>query len=254
MTPAQDLVPFSLFHGTSSHYSSAFEPGDTPTPWLHKDVALSLLKGAWDELSRLRHEIPDDVRENLCWDVTYEEIPWFVKNVMDQVSSYSNWQHGELYLTPSKLTAVNYACGGARYGGELLTLCKTAIDALSRLDDKKANELSQSAESLAEFLRGTEQPPIIVQFDALRIADLSTESSARDVREEIAFLTEGPMQEVLGSEVRILETLGQQTNFRLTSGCGIVKRILEVHVEDIDHYQPLDPFDLSEIPRSNLTD
>lgn len=205
-------------------------------------------------MSRLRHEIPVDVRENLCWDVTYEEIPWFVKNVMDQASSYSNWQHGELYLTPSKLTAVNYACGGARYGGELLTFCKTAIDALSRLDDKKANELNRNSESLTEFLRGTEQPPIIVQFDTLRIADLSTESSARDVREEIAFLTEGPMREVLGSEERILEILGQQTNFRLASGCGIVKRVFKVHVEDNDHYQPSDPFDLTEIQWSNLTE
>lgn len=251
MNATRNLVPFPLFHGTSSHYLSTFKPGYTPTPWPYKDVALKLLTDAWDVLFLRRHEIPDDIRENLFSGVAHEEIPLLVKNVVEQTSSRSNWQHGELYLTPSKRTAVSYACGGARYGGELLTFCKTAIDALARFDDKIANELIQNAESLAEFLRGTERPPVIVQFDDLRIVDLSTESSAGDVREGIASLTEGPMREVLGSEERVLEIMGQQTNFRLASGCGVVKRVFEVQVENID--EPF-PFDLTEIARSNLTE
>ena len=141
MNASQNLLPFPLFHGTSSHYLSAFQPGYTPTLWPHKDVALRLLTDAWDELSLIRHEIPADVGKDLFGDVTHEEIPWMVKNVIEQAGGYSNWQHGELYLTPSKRSAVRYAFRGARYGGELLTFCKTTIDALARIDDRKRRSL-----------------------------------------------------------------------------------------------------------------
>ena len=251
MNASQNLLPFPLFHGTSSHYLSAFQPGYTPAPWTHKDVALRLLTDAWDALSLIRHEIPADVGKDLFGGVSHEGIPWMVKNVIEQASGYSNWQHGELYLTPSKGSAVRYACEGARYGGELLTFCKTTIDALARLDDRKAKELTQTAGSLTEFLRGTDRPPIIVQFDDLRVDDLSPESSARDVRKQIAFLTEGPMREVFGSAECALETLGQQTNFRLANGRGIVKRVFEVRVENID--EPF-PFALTEICHFNPTE
>ena len=212
---SEDLVPFPLYHGTSSHYLSAFRPGATPVPWPYKDVALRLLTDAWTVLSTRRYEVPQDVRENIGWDVTYEDTPWFVKNVIEQASSYSNWQHGELYLTPSTRIAVSYACAGARFGGELLTFCKTAIDALANLDPQNAKELMVGAQSLASLLRGTEQAPILARFDNIRVDDLATESTARDVREELASLTDGKMREVLGSEEKVLETLGQQTNFRL---------------------------------------
>lgn len=250
--PDKDLVGFPLFHGTSSHYLAAFKPGKAPALWPHKEVALRLLTDAWDVLSVRRHEVPVSVRENLFWNVTYDEMPWMVRNVIEQASRHSNWQHGDLYVTPSKLTAVNYACGGARHGGELLTFCKRAIEALVILDPKAADELMQGAESLGSLLRGTEHPPILVEFDSIRVDDLSTEATNEDVRSELASLQH--MEEVLGSRERALETLGQQTNFRLASGCGIVKRIFEVHVEDADQHQPLDPFNLMEIPRPNLTE
>ena len=251
MNETENLVPFPLFHGTSSHFLSAFRPGCTPDPWPHKDVALKLLTDAWDILSARRHEASDDFRNRLGWDVNYESIPWYVKKVTDQESNLSNWQHGELYLTPSKRKAVSYACGGARFGGELLTFCKTAIDGVRELDPSRADRLTKDAESLDEFLKGTLQPPILVQFDAIRTEELSAEAVDKDVRSELSLITE--MRDILGSEEKALETVGQQTNFRLAKGCGIVTRVFEVHVEDVDHHQPVDPFDLTEIQWSNLT-
>ena len=250
----ENLVPFSLYHGTSSHYFSAFRPGTTPVPWPHKDVALRLLADAWTVLSTRRYEVPQNVRENIGWDVAFEDTPWFVKNVIEQASSYSNWQHGELYLTPSMRIAVSYACAGARFGGELLTFCNTAIDILANLDPQKAKELLLGAQSLAPLLGGSEQAPILVRFDKIRVDDLGTESTARDVREELASLTDGKMREVLGSEEKVLETLGQQTNFRLANGCGIVSQIFEVQVENIDQHSPLSSFRLKDIPLSEQTE
>ena len=168
----QDLVPFPIFHGTSRHYLSAFKPGYTPASRPYRDVALGLLSDAWEVLSLRRCEIPDDVREKLFWDVTHEEIPCMVKEVIEQASGHCNWHHGKLFLTSSKRTAVSDACGGARYGRELLTFCKTAIDAVARLDDKKAKELKQTTESLAKVLRDTKRPPVTVEFDDIKVAAL----------------------------------------------------------------------------------
>ena len=250
MDAANDLVPFPLFHGTSGHYLSASRPGTTPIAWPHKDVALTLLRNTWTVLSKRRYELTQDTRENLGWDVNYEEIPWFVKNVMQQASRHANWQHGELYLTPSKLTAVNYACGGAKYGGELLTFCKSAIDALATIDHKAAEDLAQGADTICTLLQGTEHPPILVEFDNVKMIDLSGETGDKDTRETLAFLSNADTIQKWGGQERVLEIFGQQANFRLASGCAIVKRVFEVHMEDIDHYQPLVPFDLTEIPRA----
>ena len=111
--------------------------------------------------------------------------------------------------------------------------------------------MTKDSESLDEFLKGTEQPPILVQFDAIRIEELSAEAVDKDVRSELSLLT--GMKDILGSEEKVLETVGQQTNFRLAKGCGIVAWVLEVHVEDVDHHQPVDPFDLTEFQWSNPT-
>lgn len=235
MDTSQGLVPFPLFHGTSSHYLSAFRPGYAPTPWLHRDVALRLLTDTWHELRLRRHEISSEVIEELRWDVNYEEFPWFVKNVIEQASGPSNWQHGELYLTPSVRTAVKFACGGARYGGELLTFCRTAIDGLAKVDAKRTKQLVQGAEGLAELLRGTERPPLVVQFDDLSVDDLSTELSGKDVQEQISRLT---------NESDIPELGG---DFRLASGRGIVNRVLEVRAMRVDESPP--KFELVEILR-----
>ena len=83
MNETENLVPFPLFHGTSSHYLFAFRPGYTPKPWPYKDVALKLLTDAWDVLSVRRHEISDEVGNRLGWDPNYGAIPWYVKKVVN---------------------------------------------------------------------------------------------------------------------------------------------------------------------------
>ena len=228
MNVADDIVPFPLYHGTSRHYLSAFKPGRPPADWPHKDDALRLLRDAWNALSPRRRQVPNDVR--------YDEILPTAKNIMEQSSRFTNWQHGELYLTPSVRRAVSYGCAGARYGGELLTHCKTAIDVLAAVDQDKAKELSAMAESLKGLLQGTERPPLLIKFNDVRINELSTEVAGQDVRQRLSLLT---------NEL-IRENLGQQTNFRLAKGCGVVTRVFEVHVADVDLYEFGGAYELTE--------
>ena len=249
MNNSGELVPTPLYHGTSSHFLSAFKPGATPAMWPHKRAALRLLEDVWTDLSQLRDQVPCDLREKLAWGIAYEEIPFYVRNVIDQVSGHSNWQHGELYLTPSKLKAVEYACRGAKHGGELVTMCRNALNALTGVDQQKAERLTGCAESLPRLLRGTDLPPILVEFDDIRIADLSTEVQEDDVSEALSLLTDKKLRETFGSDERVREIVGQQTNFRLANGCGVVGRVFEVHVEDQDN--PSSPFALKEIDNSD---
>ena len=218
MDATEDLVPFPLFHGTSSHFLHNFKLGSAPVPWPHRDVALSLLRDTWGVLSLRKHEVSERVREDLRWDVRFEDIPSMVKNVINQVSGYSNWQHGELYVSASENRAKEYAYSGARYGGELLTRCREAIDTLSTIDLKKANELIQSAKEIMVYLRGIEGTAFLVEFDGIRVDELATELAGQDVREAVARLVkmpEGPSREILA----------QGINFRLADGCGIVKQL-----------------------------
>ena len=250
MNSATKLVPFPLFHGSSNHYLSSFKLGSTPVAWSHKDTALRLLREVWDDLDRLRDQVATDAQEKLHWDITHERVPWFVQRVVDQSSSFSsNWQHGELYLTPSKRTAVSYACGGSRYGGELLRMCRDAIDVLAEVDYQRADELVRSSGSLERLIRGTELPPILVEFGNIKPGDLSTETQDRDVCDALSVLTDAKLQEALGSAEAVRELHGPGVNFRLSDGCGTVMRVYEVHVADIDN--PSSSFSLQEVKSSD---
>ncbi len=177
---------------------------------------------------------------------------WSVERVLSQASGPSNWQHGELYLTPSKLAAVRYACGGAKYGGELLTFCKTAVESLRELDQLRADCLIQGAKNVAGFLKGTNSPALLVEFSDVKVADLSAERPRDDVLKALRSLANEDIRGALGSDERVREIVGQQTNFRLTNGCGFVKHVFEVIVEDIDN--PTSVFSLKEIRDSELWD
>lgn len=245
MCSSKELVPFPLYHGSSSLFLSSFKPGTTPAPWPYKRAALCLLNDVWADLSQRGGQLPAEIRDDLLWDITYEEMPFYVRNIIDQVSRHSNWQHGELYLTPSKLKAVEYARGGARYGGELVTMCKDALDSLTRVDPERAKQLIGRVPDLSTLLSGTDCPPILVEFVDVRLTDLSTETQGGDVLEELCSLTDKKLLEALGSEERVREIVGQQTNFRLTEGCGVVHRVFQVLGKDQDN--PSSPFVLKEI-------
>ena len=221
MNNGREVVPFPLFHGTSSHHLGFFKPDSTPEAWPHKTIALGLLRDAWAALEALGHERATDMTP-----------------VLNQVSGDFNWQHGELYLTPSKLSAVRYARRGARYGGELLTFCKEAVDILGAMNPARVSQLLRSAGPIAGFLQGNGWPPILVQFDDIPVDALSSEAQGRDVSESISLLVNEDMREVLG----------QQTNFRLATGFGVVTHVFEVEIEDTPN--PLPTYDLKEVRSS----
>lgn len=252
MNTSKEVVPFPLYHGTSSHFLKNFKPGNTPGVWPHKASALDLLRSSWAGLTSRRSEVPKYLSDELGWDVEFEEVPWLVRVVLDQETGSSNWQHGELYLTPSVQAAVNYACGGAKYGGELLTFCRTAIDALAEIDRSIAEQLLRNSESLTGCLEGTERPPLVVELEGILVDHLSTETQRQDVEQQLASLSDGALRKMLGSDDDVRETIGQQMNFRLATGCGQVARVFQVHATDLT--VPVSHYSLHEIRSCDVWD
>ena len=225
MEDVSEFVPYPLYHGTSSHYLACFKPGTMPTAWPYKDVALGLLRDTWTALQ------------------AYGDRPTrWIENVLNQTSGPTNWQHGELYLTPSKTSAVRYARTGAAHGGELLTCCKQAIDALAKLDKIAVECLFRDARPVAKFLQGGGWPPILVQFDKVPVDSLMTEIESRGARQLVCSLADEGMR----------ESVGQQTNFRLASYCGTVSRVFEIAIKNDSN--PLPSFALRELHASDFSD
>ena len=217
-------VPFALYHGLSSHYLVNFRLGETLSDWLYKGDALELYRRVGTELKRLGHA-PD----------------WWQGKILAQESGHANWQHGQLYVTPSKASAVRYARGGSAHGGELLQSCRDALDELARLDPGRMSELLRGAESIRRFLEETGQP-ILIEFKNVRVSGLSPERPSDNVS--------GQLAELADFDEKMRELMGQQSNFRLAPDCAVVGRVFELSIDEIG--TPVSRFELREIVDCDL--
>lgn len=191
-------LSFPLYHGSSTLYLDAFQVGKAPDPWPHKKAALALLQKAWTALANHGQQ-PD----------------WWIQKIMKQEGGNANWRHGELYVTPSQLSATNYAKAGGAHGGELFTQCADAISLLYAVDKAAARSLIEAAPSIAAFLKGGGEARV-VEIGGVNDSQLLTERDGGSVHDQLKLLN------ISGSN---LDNLGQQLNFVLKQGCGSITAI-----------------------------
>lgn len=199
-------VPFPIYSGTSSHYRDLFEVGGTTRPWPHLDDGLALLRSAWERLG------------------SHGVLPeWHEREILDQASGNSNWQHGEIYVVGCRTKASEYARSNAEHGGELLTLCADALNRLAELDAPSAEELRSRYPALHRQLAGGGKPLLVV-FEDVAPDDLSSEIPGGRAPlghgEQLTLLTE--WHDAGKKE------LMQVFAFRLAVGRGIVAGIVEL--------------------------
>ena len=206
------------------YYLVYFRPGEALSDWPHTRDALELYRRLWTELKRLGQS-PD----------------WWQEKILTQDSGHANWQHGQLYVTPSKATAVRYAGSGAAHGGELLQSCRDALDELAKLDPGRTTELLCGAGRIGCFLKETGRP-ILIEFRNVQVSGLSSERQSEDVSAQLAALAN------MGQPQRGF--MEQQINFRLAPGCAIVGRVFELSIDDIG--SPVSSFQLREIVDSDM--
>lgn len=197
-----------LFHGSSTLYLSRFEVGTSPQEWPYRTGAYALL-GA----------IRDAAADTGVFLKIHE------RNILEQKKSSMNWQHGELYATPSIAKAIEYAVPNAARGGELLTVLRGVADRIGNCNYDAGERVDRLARSLGlhQFVDGGGHP-IIVAIDGLTSAEVATENGDEADQEA------SRLNELRNSP--IYQVVCQQINFRVRQSSGTVSDIANVKVED----------------------
>ena len=205
------LFPYKLFHGTSSHYSAAFPIGGVVSAWPYKKDALGLYREIWKELCLAGIE-PD----------------WTERGVLEERSNGgANWQHGELFVSPSRKTAKRYATSWAEHGGELLSRSVLALDRLKCVNPDVEGYIRRRFKPLAHLLAGGGSP-LMVEFTGAAMAGLSPESLELSNRENRMRLSLDYLEGAKHLSEDDFDQDTQQINFRLDPGAAIIAHLYKI--------------------------
>lgn len=229
-------LEFPLYHGTSTIFL--------------KSIAEHGL-GGWDPIKEwrvlecLRRVIPVAVRHA----DRSEFIPGLLNNAQQmagQVNSRMNFQHGAVYLSPAKKTAIRYACGKRKKGSELISRTIWLIEELVRLEIAEVNEgLYRDFPEIFDAM-DTNVAPVLIKVNSVSEENLLSESG------ESPCINLERIRKYRHKFPGSWEELGQQSNFRLTK--PIASKELDVSLISIGRRQgysteyALLPISLSEIP------
>jgi hypothetical protein len=199
------ILPFPLYHGTSSIWRSSIEKYGLGGRDIVKELrAIECLKA---EILHLKC-LPDDQRPDE-WDIkSYEEL------ASQGVVGRANFRHGEgVYLTPSRQTARNYSRN--QFGSEVISTCYLLYD---------KHGLKTLPENFPElFSLNSSGPPLIVRLQDIKVDDLVGECGD-DYFDGLGLLLEmyeearKKEQERRVNKMSVEETIdvyGQQVNFQL---------------------------------------
>ena len=201
-------LSFPLIHGSSTHYFDHFVPGSTPTAWAHCNSAIQFLRQTTNAIASLGGK-----------------VEFWERDALAQASHLANWQHGQIFLTPSRESALRYARSGAKHGGELLTMCASALERLLGLDPESYRRLKGNADDLARYLDGGGQPMLVV-FDGVETDDLYAERSGFESVDKVLSRLPQP-------DDPHFDVITQQSNFRFRENKGIVSRLVLIEESSI---------------------
>jgi hypothetical protein len=139
------------------------------------------------------------------------------RSMAAQVSAVMNFQHGSVYLSPSKKTAVRYACGKKK-GSELISRAVLLIEELVRLDIAEVKTDLRQEFPEVFHLQDIDAAPVLICIPQLNPDVLISERGEPP---------EDNLAKIRDLQVRFpgsWEQLSQQLNFRL---------IQPVHADEI---------------------
>lgn len=127
------------------------------------------------------------------------------KKMVEQSQHGMNYKHGQSYLSPSKITACNYAIQN-KYGSEIISYIFRFIEELILLDKHLITDL---VSTYPEFfiLRKLRTSPILLEVKKIPISNIEDEYG-RNPQSNIEYL-----EKIIKEDH--FEILNQQTNFRL---------------------------------------
>jgi hypothetical protein len=197
MTQIPNTLAMPLYHGTSTVFLEGIR---------HAGLGgLDPIK-EWDVLA-LATRVLALSETHLQHNKLFQQWRTAFVSMVRQDSGQMNWQHGQPYLSPSLKTAIRYAIN-KKYGSELLSYTLELLAELVRLEQPEVvQDLYQEHRRLFGLLDAS-PAPLVIEATAIPVDALRTENGASPDSqiETLAGLANQP---------DLLDTLGQQLNFRL---------------------------------------
>lgn len=190
--------PVSLYHGTSSLFiPSIIEHGLGGKNLIKEWRIIEFTKAIYPLIDKYLSEDKEWKNEILTF-----------KYILEQKSTNMNFQHGDTYLSPSKLAATRYSISN-QFGSEILSCAVKFTKKLKSMGISEINEdLSQEYKKIFEIIN-TPYLPVLIELPHLLHSDLLDEHG-KDAMENIEMVIN-----VLRSEHADSDIILQQTNFRL---------------------------------------
>jgi hypothetical protein len=191
-------LEFPLYHGTSTLFlESIAEHG----------------LGGWDPIKEwrvlecLRKVLPIAEKHAGRSEIIRSHIG-NARSMAEQVNAGLNFQHGSVYLSPSKETAVRYACGKKK-GSELISRTVLLIEELVRLDVEDVVKGLFHEFPEVFYLQDIDAAPVLIQVNHASTDNLLSERGESP---------DDNLTKIRELQVRIpdsWEQISQQLNFRL---------------------------------------
>ena len=192
-------LEFPLYHGTSTLFLESIAQ--------HGLGGWDPIK-EWRVLECLRKVLPIAERHAGRSEIIRSHIG-NARSMAEQVNAGLNFQHGSVYLSPSKETAVRYACGKKK-GSELISRTVLLIEELVRLDVSEVKtDLYQEFPEVFH-LQDIDAAPVLICIPQLNSDKLLSE------RGESPDHNLARIQELQVRMPDSWEHICQQLNFRLT--------------------------------------
>ena len=181
-----EILKFTLYHGTSTLFLESIKS---------EGLGQTNIVLKYDLITTLK-ELYAVAKVNIEY---WKLYGWYVEDIIGQKINGSNWQHGQVYLSPALSTAFRYARSN-KYGSELVTLIVRMYNDLIIKGIKfpmKNNFILSILDK--DFL------PVVLKINNIQIDFLETET-LDSLQSSIDLV----------NEFKEDESVCQQINFRLT--------------------------------------
>lgn len=171
MTATKDLV---FYHGTNTVFVDYIEKYGLGGFDIVKESKAIELLSKLDRIAEHNHT-------EKYMDVGGGTLRMTVSAILLQTpEDYINWQHGDVYITPSLNRALNYAVKNI-FGSELFTYTYHVYNFLTKLEINEAQEILANYPIVKEII-SKNGDPIVIEISNLTDEDLFTEGGAEPKR------------------------------------------------------------------------
>jgi len=168
MTKTKDLV---FYHGTNTVFIDYIENYGLGGFDIVKESKAVELLSKLDRIAEHNHS-------EKYMDAGRGMLRMSVSAILLQVSGdHINWQHGDVYITPSLNRAINYAVKNT-FGSELFTYTYHVYNFLTKIEISEAQEILDNYPIIKEIF-SKNGDPIVIEIGNLTDEDLLTEGGAK---------------------------------------------------------------------------